>query len=276
MYSNKVNWDIDLAFKYLTQAVELGNKDALMYLGMIYYFSSSRSDAKDFFNDIEYQSIKNKKPHPDVPSGPSTPDYKKSFELFTQAESHLKGKNGRIYLYLGIYHYRGYSVDLCPKKALEYFERSYILGFNCLSDIYQYYKTGVGIDLSTDECLQWVLKCKGVSAFSNEFLITVYEARKDYDSAISLCRTELSKYDNRTSKEENSYESYLKHKLTLTNLIDKKKQIENEQKIKSDKIETLEKRVFDLTTQVNVMANLMMKMGASPEGVPHIIKEGIP
>ncbi|AYV82724.1 MAG: hypothetical protein Hyperionvirus2_92 [Hyperionvirus sp.] len=217
LYLNKYNWDIDAAFKYLSLAVDRGNKEALMNLGLIYYYGSKMvyGDCHDTRKIFQTRFI-SKKPYSGEEKAPPASDYKKSFELLNQAEVYLNGTRPMIYVYLGAHHEYGLNVDRCEKKALECYEKAYVSGYNCIQTIYRFYTESKSVDISTDECLNWISKAElGLVKGAGDFLIRIFEARKNYDSAIAQCRKELKKYES-----GNNYDSY---KSMLAGLIEKKR-----------------------------------------------------
>ncbi|AYV83139.1 MAG: hypothetical protein Hyperionvirus4_104 [Hyperionvirus sp.] len=261
LYLNKANCDIDFAYKYLNLAVEQGHKEALINLGILYYYGPTIKEndrGSSFIDRDDYpRPFQMKKHYPaDEKKAPMHSDKKKSFELFTQAEAHFKGAKPMLYVWIGAHYEYGYNVDACDKKALEYFEKAYVAGYRCTPCIYRLYSEYKSIDISTDECLYWILKADADKVEgANMLLIKIYDARKNYDLAIEHCSKELEKYGSTYG----NYDSYVKCKLILASLTDKKNAAEAEAKMKSDKMAALEQLVDSMAKEITVLKSSMIK-----------------
>ncbi|AYV81179.1 MAG: hypothetical protein Harvfovirus19_24 [Harvfovirus sp.] len=283
-------WDINIAMKYLTLAVDHGNKDALFYLGLFYYLGGEESNK----NKLLFRDPSSPYPFDLDHSNPIfvkfEPQYEKSFELFTKSAAYLN--NASSYHYLALHFEFGASVEINLLLALANYKLASELGgdedrkiahvyskiasdFELKKDMiqaFQNYKMAYEYDnqknylnkiaaihleldskIDGDDDLKFFLAEKENIDNGYIHVAMIYEARKNFELGILYCDEQLKvfeKYKIKLTLEELHDIQVLRRRLS-------NKLPDNPECKITAKIETMEATILDLTKNVAQLTNLL-------------------
>ncbi|AYV82818.1 MAG: hypothetical protein Hyperionvirus2_186 [Hyperionvirus sp.] len=249
-------WDMDTAMKYLTLAVDGGNKDALFYLALFHYLGSDiATKNKSLFMDPDSEYVYNSK-NINIEYKEFERDYKKSFELFSRAAGYLN--NSKVYYYLGTHFEFGRGVEKDLFVALENYKLAYGLGYK--ENIKKISELYMELKISSDEYLKFLLEEKDNFALGYFHVARVYEVRGNSELAVLYCDELLKMVDG--GKIKLTLEEVCEIKVFRRGLVEKG----------GGKMESIEKAIAELSRSVSVLTNIFNLRG---EGQPMPVVEAV-
>ncbi|AYV82777.1 MAG: hypothetical protein Hyperionvirus2_145 [Hyperionvirus sp.] len=280
-----MEWDAELAMKYLEMAIAGGNKSAAVSYALFLYYGSRVSRYKWIFRMVALpvnqwhrigRSSWDNSQNYDVPFGKVEhvkEDKKRSFGILSAVLENPSSIENLciVYEYMAYHYMNGEGgIEKDNKKALDYLKISYNLVHNDPSFLEKplhwpsidqtlpiikelFFKIG---DFKSAEALEWMLKYDRGEKDYDIRVAKLYEARGDYDLAIKYCTKEIM-----FLKTAGTFDKCYEAKEYKKKLIRKRKELEG-----SDEIKVLRASVSELTAQVAHLTKL----------VPPIVAKDIP
>jgi len=241
------NWNLKLALYYLTIAVDGGNKDALLELGLLYHFGSKNAPREMIsYRDLYIVDA-------DEFNLTFQPDHKKAYDLLSEAAAYVGDSHPQVYHILAQYKENGTVCIQDNKKALANYQRAWTLGHkSSILNIYNMIIAEKGVELNSDMALEWLLEASETMHMGDFYLAKIYEAKENYDKALMHSEKQILEF--KKNGKVMKYEFY-----------EQAVKLRDQLKEKRVNVELLAKTVSDLSMEVNTLRKeLALAKGTLP------------